>query len=111
MVTTLKRWPELGLKPVALLRGGDEPYGQFDGVPVLGSPDLAPHLAKKHRIPYAIVAMPDLSHRELVIKLGSFSKFFKHVFVAADSPGVHSLWDRCATSCGLNRLQDRALCI
>ena len=101
VVTTLMRWPEFGLKPVALLSDEHEPYAEIGGVPVLGRPELAPQLAQKHRIPYAIVAMPELSHRELVIKLGSFNKFFKHVFVAADFPGVHSLWTATQPHAGL----------
>ena len=100
VITTLTRWPEFGLKPVALLSDRDESY-EINGVPLLGRPELASKLAQKHRIPYAIVAMPELSHRELVIKLGSFNKFFKHVFVAADLPGVHSLWTATQPHAGL----------
>ena len=101
VVATLKRWPEFGLKPVALLRTEDEPHDESSSVPVLGRLELTPQLAKVHRIPYAIVAMPELSHQELVVALGNFSKFFKHVFVATDFSGVHPLWAATQSHAGL----------
>lgn len=101
VVTTLKRWPELGLKPIALLRDNGEPCGEVAGVPVLGKASISPQLAHAHSIRYAVVAMPDLSHRQLVIKLGSYAKFFKHIFVASGPLGAHSLWAATSSRTGL----------
>lgn len=101
VVTTLKRWPELGLKPVALLSNSSKRRGDLDGVPVLGRTSLAPRLAQAYNIPYAIAAMPELSQRELIIEIGSYTKFFKHVFIASGYPGTQSLWAASQPHAGL----------
>lgn len=91
VVRTLKRWPELGFKPVALLQD-DLQMNEIEGVPVLGKVRLAPNIATRYRIPCAIIASPGLEHRQLVDLLGQYTKFFKRVFVIPSIRGSSALW-------------------
>jgi Undecaprenyl-phosphate galactose phosphotransferase WbaP len=96
VITTLKRWPELGLRPVALLQ--EEQLGVLtDGL----SPDQAPNVARAHRIPYAIIAMPDLSYHERTRMITHFGKFFRRLFVVPEGLGPAALWTSRSSSQGL----------
>lgn len=91
VVDTLERWPEIGLRPVAVLDDElDELVTEDRGLEMTR---LAPMLATIHKIPYVIVAMPNLDHCELVDLLRRCSKFFRHVLVVPDlSSGMTTLW-------------------
>lgn len=90
ILDTLNRWPEIGVRPVALLSDTSGPAP--DGLAVQGGYELAPYLANECRIPYAIIAMPELDHLGRARLLAQYSKFFDHVFVMADPAGAPALW-------------------
>ena len=90
VISTLKRWPELGLRPVALLHedeahvGGAHRLDGDDGDFHAVRPDQAPLLARRYHIPYAIVAMPRLSHHERTRMIAHVGKFFRRLYVVPD---------------------------
>lgn len=75
VLSTLQTWPEIGLRPVALL---DATEGSDDEL-ALGGPDWAPHLAQAFDIPYAVVARPELAHSERAKRLAHYATFFDRV--------------------------------
>ncbi len=99
ILDTLNRWPEIGIKPVALL--GDGPTDADVSVPIRGGEELAPYLARHFSIPYAILAMPGLTHTDRANLLSHYSKFFDHIFVVSDSAGAPALWTTGRSGDGL----------
>lgn len=99
ILTTLNRWPEIGVRPVALL--SDTAADDELSVPVQGGYELAPYLAREFDIPYAILAMPALSHEGRAKLLAQYSKFFDHVFVVSDLAGSAALWTTGRSGDGL----------
>ncbi len=99
ILDTLERWPEIGVRPIALLT--DTGTVQENGPSVQGGYDLAPRLARKCKVPYAIIAMPELTHRGRAKLLTQYSKFFDHVFVVADPAGAPALWTTGQSGDGL----------
>jgi Undecaprenyl-phosphate galactose phosphotransferase WbaP len=99
VLETLNRWPEIGIRPVALL--SDEPQSEDLSVPVQGDHELAPYLAKTFDIPYAILTMPSLSHARRANLLAQYSKFFDHIFVVPDPAGAPALWTTGRSGDGL----------
>lgn len=91
VIRTLRRWPELGLKPVGILH--DQP-GQVEAMalPSWGGTHLAPTVARTHDVPYAILAMPDLTAKELSERVRRYSHFFECVLVIPDLPAASALW-------------------
>lgn len=85
---TLKRWPEIGLRPVALLT--DRPVD----TPIWSGPSgTALHVAANHDIPYAIVVEPNLDAEEHDHLVARYSKFFDNVLVVPDvKKGAAALW-------------------
>ena len=96
---TLARWPEIGIRPVALL--GDD--ASTEGAPGLlrGGHEMAPYLARHFDIPYTILALPSLSHAGRANLVARYSKFFAHVFVVADPAGAPALWTTGRSGDGL----------
>lgn len=92
VVKTLKRWPELGLKPVALL--SDElPEGiELEGVPVYGVMSDAPALALEHNFPCAVLAPSNVPPRELAEMVGYFTKFYRRLLIIPDVVDMSALW-------------------
>lgn len=90
ILNTLQRWPEIGLRPVALLT--DAETEQPDGIAVHGHYELGPYLARTFDIPYAVVAVPTLTHSERANLLLRYTKFFDHVLVLPDDAGAPALW-------------------
>jgi Undecaprenyl-phosphate galactose phosphotransferase WbaP len=89
IVESLRRTPELGLVPIALLKNRPEAWGAtIGGVPVLGPVSLAPGLAAYART--AIVAMPSFLSPQLAGLVESLP--FPTVVLVPDLPGVQSLW-------------------
>ncbi len=80
IIDAMRRWPELGFKPVALVQ---EDYGSrlSCGVPVIHDLSLLPTIATEHKVRYAVLAMPDRSPRSLARMLEGYGKFFKRIFV------------------------------
>lgn len=89
VLDTLDKWPEIGLRPLALLSEASGPENlNF----ALGGRDWAPYLAQAFDIPYAIISAPELSHARRAKLLTRYSKFFDHVFVVADASDSPALW-------------------
>lgn len=100
VIDTLKRWPELGLRPVVLLR--ENPVkDMYNGVPIVRGTEQAPALAQEHNIPYAIIAKPSLAHRQLVTMLEKHGKFFKRIFVLPDVSSAQTLWTTASSYEGM----------
>ncbi len=104
VVRSLQRWPELGLRPVALFQDDALPYASavVEDVPVLDDVSLLPRVAARHRIPYAILAMPGLTRQDLAGTLHRYTKLFKRVFVVSDASSVQALWTTAHSYDGLH---------
>lgn len=92
VIRTLKRQPGLGLKPIAVLDDDPEKQGILQGVPVIGGLSLAPYLARKRNINYAIVAMPGVPRDKLLAILERYVHTFPHLLIIPDLFGFASLW-------------------
>lgn len=98
VLNTLRRWPEIGLRPVAVLteRGASA---------VSESPprDLgwASYLSRRFGTSYALVSLPDLSHERRAKLLMQYTRVFDHVFFTRDPSGAPALWSTSASGEGL----------
>jgi Undecaprenyl-phosphate galactose phosphotransferase WbaP len=103
VVDTLRRWPELGLRPVGLLLEGaeDEPddavvseglAAGVPGLPVWGRPERGPLFARAYDVPFAVMALPEWSQKALAQELSRFTRFFERVLVMDCKPGARALW-------------------
>lgn len=99
ILATLTRWPEIGIRPVALL--SDTPDAEAGPVPIRGDYEMAPYLARAFDIPYAILALPGLDHRARARLVAQYGKFFDHVFVVSDPAGAPALWTTGRSGDGL----------
>lgn len=96
---TLRRWPELGLYPVAVL--SDDP-AMCDDALYAGSTDEALHLARQHGLPCAVVVEPKTSGDERDRLIARYSKFYDQVLVVPDvEDGVAALWSTGRSHQGL----------
>ncbi|MGC8876980.1 undecaprenyl-phosphate galactose phosphotransferase WbaP [Thermus sp.] len=86
----LKADPVLGLRPTAFLDDDPAKWGiEVEGLPVLGSLDLAPDLAQRG-LQYAVLAMPGANRERIAHLLHELP--FPHVILVPDLFGVQSLW-------------------
>lgn len=92
VVQALRRNPGLGFKPVAVLDDNPDKHGSLEGVPVVGSMELAPALAAELHVRHAIVAMPGVPRQELLSILERRGGLFPHIVVIPDLFGFSSLW-------------------
>lgn len=94
ILRTLDRWPEIGLRPLAVLtnrpaaEGEDESYSPIPQGPLA----LAPRLAQQFGVSYAIVSGSALSETDRAGLLLQYAKFFDHVLVVPDDPTVAAFW-------------------
>jgi len=92
IVKILKNTKALGIKPVAILDDDVEKHGKLiEGVTVMGSLELAPHLAKQCNIRWAIMAMPGLDRERLLQIWEENASYFHHVIYIPDLFGFASL--------------------
>ena len=91
VVRTLRRWPELGLRPVGVLRDG-EGGDHVGGVKVWGKSRKAPTIARKLSVRYAILAMPELTARQLSDLVRKYGSHFDRVIVVPALRGAPALW-------------------
>ncbi|MCC6682295.1 MAG: undecaprenyl-phosphate galactose phosphotransferase WbaP [Phycisphaeraceae bacterium] len=92
VIEALRRRPAIGLKPVVALDDDPSKKGAFHGVPVIGGLDLAPRLARRLGITYAIVAMPGAT-AERMRELGrKYGDVFPHLLLIPNIVGFSSLW-------------------
>jgi lipopolysaccharide/colanic/teichoic acid biosynthesis glycosyltransferase len=66
-------------------------FAEIEGVPIVGALDLAPFLAKRLGISYAIVAMPGQSARKLLQVTERVGGAFSHILVIPDLFGLASM--------------------
>ena len=92
VIETLHRHPTLGLKPVALFDDDPQKRGSVSGVPIVGELSLAPRLAQRLKIPYAIVAMPGVESDRLRHLIEQYGQVFPHLLVIPNLFGMSSLW-------------------
>ena len=92
VIRTLQRNPRLGLKPVAVLDDNPQTWGKLEGVSVVGELALAPNLARRLQIPYAIVAMPGVPRDRLLNVIEQYGQTFPHLLIIPDLFGFSSLW-------------------
>ena len=96
ILDTLRRWPEIGLRPVAtvgtssaVVAGGDGHSEATGGD--LSATDLcsteALNLSRHLGVPYVLLADAGLSHAVRTRRLSHYSKFFDHVVVVGDAAG------------------------
>ena len=91
IIKTLRRQPELGLKPIAVLDDDPSKHGALQNVPVPGGLDLAANLAQRGGVSYAIVAMPGVPHARLLEIVERYAYTFSHLIVIPDLFGFASL--------------------
>ncbi|WP_176521582.1 undecaprenyl-phosphate galactose phosphotransferase WbaP [Longimonas halophila] len=96
IVDTMKRWPEIGLRPVAVCEAGTGQHGTRTG----SSPE-ALHWARQHQVPYAILAEEAVPADQRAHTLAHYSQFFEHVFCVPATDGMVATWTTTATCDGL----------
>ena len=93
--------PCVGLRPVALLdsgflapieRGSKALTGGNLCEVVTGDLSLASYFARRYPTCYAIIAMPDLSSKDLAALIADYAGEFRHVLVIPNLFGLSSLW-------------------
>lgn len=94
MLAVIHKNRSLGLRPVALLDNSPRWFaGTERSEPLIrGKLDLAPRLAGEYGSCYAILAMPELSSRDLAKAISEYTGGFRHVLIVPDLLGVSSLW-------------------
>jgi Undecaprenyl-phosphate galactose phosphotransferase WbaP len=89
---TLRRYASLGLRPLAVLGEAQCENGSTIRSADYGGPlDLAPWLAERHDIRYALVAMPHLDSQELAQVVEKYCACFRRVVIVPNLFGVSSL--------------------
>ena len=92
---TLKKRPNLGLRPVAILDDysltNRNFYAHSSDV-FWGDLSQAADFAHRYRASYAIIAMPQLKSQQLAAFLAEYAQQFCHVLVIPDLFGISSLW-------------------
>ncbi|MFO0665545.1 MAG: sugar transferase [Polyangiaceae bacterium] len=66
-------------------------YAEIEGVPILGNLAVAPVLAKKLKIKYAVLAMPGLESRKLLRITERVGGAFSHMLIIPDLFGLGSI--------------------
>lgn len=93
VVRSLRRSPYLGWRPVAILDDDITKQGQeISGVPIIGSLDDAPDLARKMHLRTAIIAMPGASIERLRQLEQACAKVYPHLIILPNFCGYASMW-------------------
>lgn len=92
VVWTLKRHPELGLKPVAFLDDDPKKKGKIHGIPIVGDMRLATVLTEEFNIKYAIFAMPGIPRSQLLQMIEHYAQIFPHLFIIPELFKASNLW-------------------
>ena len=99
VVRTLRRWPELGFRPVALLN--EEDISVNGSAMRSAGSDCALNIAHEHQVPYAIIAMPALSYQDRARMITRMGRFYQRLFVVPEGMGPAALWTARSSSQGL----------
>lgn len=90
VVATLRRWPWLGLRPVALV--DDAPVAaQQEGLPVFTGIDHGAARAAVAGVRHAVLSIPGLPSERLGPLLDRLAEEFRHVWIAPALPGMPGL--------------------
>jgi Undecaprenyl-phosphate galactose phosphotransferase WbaP len=93
IVKILRRKPELGLKPIAILDDDPKALEAFPiRLPLMSSVASAAALSERYRIRYAIVAMPGIPREKLSNLLERYGQIFPDLLVVPDLFDFSSLW-------------------
>jgi hypothetical protein len=82
----------LGYRPIAFLDDDPRKSGMCDGVPVVGTLQEAPSVARDFGIGYAIVAIPGMPLERLVWHLRSWSRIFPRILIVPELAGINTQW-------------------
>lgn len=99
-VTTLKRWPEMGMKAVGVVSTKEE--AQVAGVPVIGWDDQALVQARRQGITHVVVSFPEASHDTLLRQLQRYRRIFDGVSVIPAGPDTPPIWTARGAQDGLH---------
>ena len=91
---TLRRWPEIGLRPVAVCT-------PLHGVHPEQASEAALQWAKRYQVSYAIIADTQGDGEQRARRFASYSQFFEHVFVVPPTQGMVAAWTTTPTCEGL----------
>lgn len=91
-IRSLKKQLPLGLIPVVAVDENTDRWGYIDKVPVIGSLDIIPDIARKLNIEYCIFASPELESEKQVEIINKYSKYFPNTLVISDYSGLSYLW-------------------
>ena len=100
LIEAFRRWPELGLRPVALLQNGTE-VDVADGIGYFGRTSKAPWLAQTYGVAHALVALPELSPEKHAETLRRFTQSFREVLVVGAEACGRSVWTALPSPEGL----------
>jgi FlaA1/EpsC-like NDP-sugar epimerase len=93
IVDILRRKPELGLKPVAILDDDAKTLENFPfRLPLMDTIESAAGLSEQYGIRYAIVAMPEMPREEMTKLLERYGQIFPELLVIPDLFEFSSLW-------------------
>ncbi len=90
-IETLRGQVGLGLTPVAVV-DNHSTQATLNGVPVLGTLEALPQIAKQWHVKHAMIAMPDATRDELLEVIERAGEVFPKVFILPNLIGVASLW-------------------
>jgi Undecaprenyl-phosphate galactose phosphotransferase WbaP len=91
VLRTLIRQPELGLRPVAVFDDDCSMGHTLEGVPVLGTIDMAPRFAERAGINRAIVVVPDIELPRMQSLVDLHARTFSHVYMLPGLEGLSSV--------------------
>lgn len=92
LVKRLAERPSIGLRVVALLDDDPQALRNFgDLPPACGGFDLAPEIADRFDVRYAIVAMPGVPSHRLSALVEQYASRYHHVLIIPDLFGISSL--------------------
>jgi Undecaprenyl-phosphate galactose phosphotransferase WbaP len=91
VLDTLLKNPRIGLKPVAVLDDNPSRYLDVHEAITRGPLSRCLEITRDNRISYAIVCMPGLSRKELLMLLDRYGHCFGRVMVIPDLIGMASL--------------------
>ena len=100
VVDALRRWPEVGLRPVLLLEENPAEVGWRDGV-WRDDVSRASSYAMEYGLKQAVLVMPDRPAHRRADDLRRYTKFFDRVFVTGSDPGFGTVCAAAIPSSGV----------
>jgi Undecaprenyl-phosphate galactose phosphotransferase WbaP len=82
----------LGYRPIAFLDDDPRKHEARDGVPVIGTLDDAPSVARNLGIRYAIFAIPNMPRERLEWHLRRWRRIFPRILIIPELAGINTQW-------------------